>query len=174
MKIFLIGFMGCGKTTLGKKFAVKQGFELLDLDHEIERVTGDTVANYFSANGEEAFRKLESETLKNYRYAENCIIATGGGTPCFFDNMDWMNANGTTVYIEMSAVSLAKRLEKGMAKRPLLRGLTPEGVVDFIENKLTERGPYYHQARITLNGHSLSPEIILQAVTNENQVYPED
>lgn len=168
MKIFLIGFMGCGKTTLGKKFAVKQGFELLDLDHEIERVSGDTVANYFSANGEEAFRKLESETLKNYPYAENCIIATGGGTPCFFDNMDWMNANGTTVYIELSPVALAKRLEKGMAKRPLLRGLTPEGVVGFITNKLTERGPYYHQAKITLGGFGLNPDVILKAVMEDN------
>lgn len=167
MKIFLIGFMGCGKTTLGKKLAVKHGFELLDLDHEIERLTGDTVAGYFSVHGEDAFRKLESETLKNYSYAENCIIATGGGTPCFFDNMDWMNANGTTVYIELSAVSLAKRLEKGIAKRPLLRGLTAEGVVDFIEDKLTVRGPFYQQAKITLSGISLRPDDILQAVTGQ-------
>lgn len=164
MKIFLIGFMGCGKTTLGKKIAAKQGIELLDLDHEIERITGTTVANYFALEGEEAFRKLESETLKNYAYAEHCIIATGGGTPCFFDNMEWMNANGTTVYIQLSAVALAKRLEKGIAKRPLLRGLTAEGVVDFIENKLTERGPFYEQAGITLSGISLGPDDIIRAV----------
>ncbi|MCX2481368.1 shikimate kinase [Pedobacter sp. MC2016-15] len=169
MKIFLIGFMGCGKTTLGKKLAKKQGFELVDLDHAIEHATGTTVANYFATHGEEAFRKLESETLKNHPYAENCVIATGGGTPCFFDNMEWMNANGTTVYIELSPVSLAKRLEKGMAKRPLLQNLTAEGVVDFIRNKLTERGPFYKQAKVTLNGMSLTADGIRDAVNNLNQ-----
>jgi shikimate kinase len=167
MKIFLIGFMGCGKTTLGKKLAKKQEFELVDLDHAIERTTGSTVANYFSAHGEEAFRKLESDTLKNYPYAENCIIATGGGTPCFFDNMEWMNANGITVYIELSAVSLAKRLEKGMAKRPLLSGLSPKGVVEFIENKLIERAPFYQQAKVTLSGINLTAEGIRYAVSEQ-------
>ena len=168
MKIFLIGFMGCGKTTLGKKLAKKQAFELVDLDHAIEQATGSSVANYFSVHGEEAFRKLESDTLKNYPYAENCIIATGGGTPCFFDNMEWMNANGTTVYIELSAVSLAKRLEKGMAKRPLLSGLSPKGVVEFIENKLKERGPFYQQAKIKLSGLNLTAEGIRDAVSGQD------
>jgi shikimate kinase len=168
MKIFLIGFMGCGKTTLGKKFAKKQGFELVDLDHAIEQATGGTVADYFSVHGEEAFRKLESETLKNYPYAENCVIATGGGTPCFFDNMEWMNSNGTTVYIELSPVSLAKRLEKGMAKRPLLQGLTAKGIVEFIENKLKERSPFYKQARVILSGISLNAEGIRDAVLNQD------
>jgi shikimate kinase len=168
MKIFLIGFMGCGKTTLGKKLAAKQGFELVDLDHEIERLTGTTVAGYFSDHGEEAFRKLESDTLKNHPYAENCVIATGGGTPCYFDNMDWMNANGITVYIELSAVSLAKRLEKGMSKRPLLNNLTEEGVVRFIEEKLAERGEYYRKARITLSGINLTADDIRAALMAES------
>jgi len=168
MKIFLIGFMGCGKTTLGKKLAAKQGFELVDLDHEIERLTGTTVADYFSVHGEEAFRKLESDTLKNHPYAENCVIATGGGTPCYFDNMDWMNANGITVYIELSAVSLAKRLEKGMAKRPLLRNLTPDGVVHFIEGKLEERGDYYRKAKLILSGINLTADDIRAALLAES------
>jgi shikimate kinase len=168
MKIFLIGFMGCGKTTLGKKFAKKQGFELVDLDHAIEQATGSTVADYFSAHGEEAFRKLESETLKNYPYADHTVIATGGGTPCFFDNMEWMNTNGTTVYIELSPVALAKRLEKGMAKRPLLRGLSAKGIVEFIENKLIERGPFYQQASIILSGINLTADGILNAVLGQD------
>jgi len=168
MKIFLIGFMGCGKTTLGKKLAAKQGFELVDLDHEIERLTGTTVADYFSVHGEEAFRKLESDTLKNHPYAENCVIATGGGTPCYFNNMDWMNANGITVYIELSAVSLAKRLEKGMAKRPLLRNLTPDGVVHFIEGKLEERGDYYRKAKLILSGINLTADDIRAALLAES------
>jgi shikimate kinase len=167
MKIFLIGFMGCGKTTLARKLAAKQGFELVDLDHEIERLTGTTVADYFSVHGEDAFRKLESDTLKNYPYAENCVIATGGGAPCYFDNMDWMNENGVTVYIELSAVSLAKRLEKGMAKRPLLRNLSEEGVVHFIEGKLEERNVFYQRAKLILSGINLTADTIYAAILAE-------
>ncbi|HEY0177542.1 MAG TPA: shikimate kinase [Pedobacter sp.] len=164
MKIFLIGFMGCGKTTLGRKLAAKLGYALIDLDHQIESITGETVADYFSANGEDAFRKLESNTLKTYDYAENSVISTGGGTPCYFDNMDWMNENGITVYIEMSAISLAKRLEKGMAKRPLLNNLTEEGVIRFIEEKLAERETYYKKAAVILNGMSLTADMVREAI----------
>ena len=160
MKIFLIGFMGCGKSTLGRKLATRLGYTLVDLDHQIEKITGITVANYFSANGEEAFRKLESETLKTFDYPKNCVIATGGGTPCYFDNMEWMNANGVSIYIEMTPLALAKRLEQGIAKRPLLSNLSKEGIVHFIENKLEERNPFYKKATYILNGINLTPEQI--------------
>lgn len=160
MKIFLIGFMGCGKSTLGRKLATRLGYTLVDLDHQIEKITGSTVANYFSANGEDAFRKLESETLKTFDYPKNCVIATGGGTPCYFDNMEWMNANGLTIYIEMTPLALAKRLEQGIAKRPLLSNLSEEGIVQFIENKLEERNPFYKKATHILNGINLTPEQI--------------
>ncbi|KIO77311.1 shikimate kinase [Pedobacter lusitanus] len=160
MKIFLIGFMGCGKSTLGRKLATKLGYDLIDLDHQIEKNTGSSVGDYFSAHGEDAFRKLESETLKSLDYPKNCVIATGGGTPCFFDNIDWMNENGTTIYIKMAAPALAKRLESGMAKRPLLRNLTAEGVVEFIENKLAEREGFYNKASLVLSGISLTADDI--------------
>lgn len=160
MKIFLIGFMGCGKSTLGRKLATRLGYTLVDLDHQIEKSTKGTVAEYFSANGEEAFRELESKMLKEFDYPKNCVVATGGGTPCFFDNMDWMNANGLTVYIEMTPLSLAKRLEQGIAKRPLLSNLSEEGIVHFIENKLEERNPFYQKAAVILNGVSLTAEHI--------------
>jgi shikimate kinase len=164
MKIFLIGFMGCGKTTLGKKLAAKLGYELVDLDHQIEHLVGSTVADYFSSHGEHLFRKLESDTLKGHQYAQNSVISTGGGTPCYFDNMDWMNENGITVYIQMSAISLAKRLENGRAKRPLLRDLTEEGVIEFIENKLGEREEFYNKAAVILNGNSLTADMIRAAI----------
>ncbi|WP_158798208.1 shikimate kinase [Pedobacter sp. L105] len=160
MKIFLIGFMGCGKSTLGRKLATKLGYDLIDLDHQIEVITGGSVADYFAVNGEEVFRKLESDTLKGFDYPKNCVIATGGGTPCYFDNMDWINKNGTSVYIEMSPLALAKRLEKGIAKRPLLSSLSEESLVHFIHNKLEEREGFYHQATITLNGVNLTADII--------------
>jgi shikimate kinase len=160
MKIFLIGFMGCGKSTLGRKLATRLGYTLIDLDHQIEKIANSTIANYFSANGEEAFRKLESETLKTLDYPKNCVVATGGGTPCYFDNMDWMNANGLTIYIEMTPLALAKRLEQGIAKRPLLSNLSEEGIVHFIENKLEERNVFYKKAKYSLNGINLTPEQI--------------
>lgn len=158
MKIFLTGFMGCGKTTLAKKLSARLGYELVDLDHEIEKQAGTTVGDYFALHGESAFRELESQTLKTFPYQENSVIATGGGTPCYFDNMDWMNLNGLTIYIEMSPEALAKRLENGKAKRPLLRDLDEQGIVDFITQKLEERNPYYRKASLVVNGISLTAE----------------
>lgn len=164
MKIFLIGFMGCGKSTLGKKLAVKMAYDLIDLDHKVEEAAGSTIADYFSAHGEDTFRRLESDTLKNWEYPKNCIVATGGGTPCFFDNMDWMNANGLTIYIDMPAIALAKRLEKGAAKRPLLKGLSEAALVNFIEEKLEDRRPFYQKSRLMISGINLTPDILRAAI----------
>ena len=158
MKIFLIGFMGCGKSTMGKKLAGKLGYEFIDLDHQIEQSIGTTIADYFSVHGEAAFRNLESETLKTFDYPVNAVIATGGGTPCFFDNMEWMNASGLSVYIEMSAVALAKRLESGKEKRPLLKNLNEPELIAFIENKLNEREVFYKRALLTVNGINLTAD----------------
>lgn len=167
MKIFLIGFMGCGKSTLGRKLALKMGYELVDLDHKLEEHTGCTIATFFATHGEDAFRTMESETLKALAYPKNSIIATGGGSPCYFDNMDWMNANGLTIYIDMSAAALASRLEKGIAKRPLLEGLNEEALVHFIEEKLAGRRRFYEKAKIRISGINLSPDILHAAILAE-------
>lgn len=166
MKIFLIGFMGCGKSTLGKKLAVKLGYDFVDLDHQIEKNIGTTIGSYFAAHGEAAFRKLESETLKTFSYPANAVIATGGGTPVFFDNMDWMNANGLTLYIEMSPAALAKRLESGKEKRPLLRDLHDDALIEFIEHKLAERDGFYKQAALILDGINLNADEMRVAILN--------
>jgi shikimate kinase len=158
MKIFLIGFMGCGKSTTGKKLAKRLGYDFIDLDHEMEKQTGSTIANYFALHGEDAFRQLESGTLKEFDYPTNCVVATGGGAPCYFDNMDWMNSNGLTVYINMSPAALAQRLEKGRAKRPLLRDLSEEQLIAFIEGKLAERDGFYSRASMIVNGVNLSAD----------------
>ncbi|MCD0486643.1 shikimate kinase [Pedobacter sp. MC2016-14] len=164
MKIFLIGFMGCGKTTMGKKLAKTLEYPVIDLDHEIEKVTGMPVSAYFAKEGEPAFRALESKLLKEFNYPDHCVVATGGGTPCFYDNMEWMTANGTSVYIQMPALALAKRLENGKEKRPLLRDLDEAGIVDFITQKLLERDPFYTKAKVIVNGLNLSPELLKQAI----------
>ncbi|HKG05456.1 MAG TPA: shikimate kinase [Pedobacter sp.] len=168
MKVFLIGFMGCGKSTMGRKLARKLDYVFIDLDHEVEGAAGMSVGDYFTANGEDAFRQLESRTLKEFSYPVNCIVATGGGAPCFFDNMDWMNSNGLAIYIHMTPQALAKRLENGKEKRPLLRGLDEAGMVAFITAKLAERSLFYNQASRTVEGVSLTTDTLIELLASQD------
>jgi shikimate kinase len=158
MKIFLIGFMGSGKTTLGRKLASRMNYEFIDLDHKLEQQVELSIAEYFSFFGEDSFRKLEKEILRKTQYPENVVISTGGGLPCFFDNMDWMKANGKVVYLNLSPKTLADRLEAGKEERPLLQDKHGEALVTFIEKKLEEREPFYSQANIIADGLSLTAE----------------
>lgn len=158
MRIFLIGFMGCGKTTLGKKLALKLNYEFIDLDQHIEERAGMSVGNYFSNHGEDAFRELESEVLKSTAYPINCIISTGGGTPCYFDNMEFMNHTGVTTYIYMTPEALAKRLAQGKHKRPLIKDMDEEQLIRFIETKLSERNTWYRRSFLSLSGINITPE----------------
>ncbi|MFA6084125.1 shikimate kinase [Mucilaginibacter sp.] len=163
-RIFLIGFMGCGKTSWGKKLASGLGYDFIDLDHVLEAHAGMTIPEYFSAHGEEEFRKLESEILKTTEYPENAIVSTGGGLPCFFDHMEWMNSHGQTLYIQLSPKALASRLENPKTARPVLQGKTGDELVAFIEHKLAEREDYYLQATHTINGIDLSVEKLAEVI----------
>ncbi len=156
--IFLIGFMGSGKTTLGRKLASKLGYPFMDLDHILEAQAGMTIAQYFSEFGEDAFRKLESEVLQQTNYPRHAVISTGGGLPCFFDNMDWINAHGKSVYIRLSPKMLANRLENEKDQRPLLREKHGEQLIAFIGEKLKERDVFYTRATIIADGLSLTAE----------------
>jgi shikimate kinase len=169
MRIFLIGFMGCGKTTLGKKLASRLGYPFIDLDHQLERDAGLSITEYFAAHGEEAFRKFENQVLKHTPYAEDCVIATGGGAPCYYDNMEVMNSMGQTVYIEMPAWALAKRLEHGKHKRPLLKDMNEEELIAFISAKLLEREPYYKQAKYIVTGIDLNAERLHAALSEQQK-----
>jgi len=163
--IFLIGFMGCGKTTLGRKLASRLGYEFMDLDHILEAQVGMSIAEYFSSFGEDAFRRLESEVLKQTKYPENTVVSTGGGLPCFFDNMDWMNAHGKTVYIKLSPKALADRLENEKYKRPVLREHQGNDLVAFIAGKLDERDKFYLQASVVADGLNLTAEKVEAILT---------
>jgi shikimate kinase len=163
--IFLVGFMGCGKTTLGRKLASRLGCMFMDLDHILEVQEGMSIGEYFAKHGEEAFRNVESQVLKQTPYPENAVVATGGGLPCFFDNMDWMNALGKTVYIKLTPKTLADRLENEKEERPLLKEHHGEALVAFIADKLADREHFYKQATIVANGLSLTAEKLEQLLS---------
>ncbi|MCC8424648.1 shikimate kinase [Mucilaginibacter sp. UR6-11] len=158
MRIFFIGFMGCGKTTWSRKLANYLGYECLDLDHILEAKAGMSIADYFTQYGQDAFRQLESSILKETDYPENAVVSTGGGLPCFFDNMEWMNTNGQTLYIKLSPKTLAERLDKGKSTRPLIQGLHGDELVAFIAEKLAEREGFYQQATHIVNGIDITVE----------------
>lgn len=164
MKIFLVGFMGCGKTTIGRKLASKLGWAFIDLDAAIEENTGRSIPDYFKEQGEPAFRKKESEILKGLDYPENAVVATGGGAPCYFDNMEWMKKQGVTVYISLTPASLALRLERAEGERPVLQSFKGAALVGFIAGKLSERLTYYEQADIILKGNGLTANKLWAAV----------
>src|ERR1700744_4734118 len=164
MKVFVVGFMGCGKTKWGGKLAAHLGYEFIDLDQVLEEKAGMTIAEYFSSFGEGAFRELESSILKETEYPENVIVSTGGGLPFFFDNMAWMNANGKTLYIQLSPATLADRLENAKTKRPVLQDRTGDELIAFIATKLAERAPFYEQATHIINGIDLSVERLEEAL----------
>lgn len=158
MKVFLVGFMGSGKTTIGKKLANYLKYDFIDLDKLIEAKAGMSIVDYFAAHGEEQFRELEREVLQKTSYPEHVIIATGGGAPCYGDNMDWMNQNGTVAYLSMNPRGLASRLEHSTADRPLIKHLKNEDLVNFIADKLKEREPFYNKAKYVVSASDLTAE----------------
>lgn len=154
--VFLVGFMGSGKTTWGQKVAKKTGRTFIDLDDVLVRNVGMPIADYFTQYGEAAFRQLESQTLKGLPLTEPTVVSTGGGTPCYFDNMAWMNQTGTTIYFYLPPKALWDRLtQTDIASRPALKGLSGPALLAEITAKLADRSPYYEQATHTVHHLSL-------------------
>lgn len=150
-RIYIIGFMGSGKSTYGKELAAELGYDFLDLDEAITKKAGISISQIFEKQGEEHFRKLESEALKETANLKNHVIATGGGTPCFHDQMQWMNEHGKTVYLKMFDGDLYARLQEEQEERPLIKGKSEEEFQDFIYKTLRERAVFYHQAEILID-----------------------
>ncbi|WP_240755350.1 shikimate kinase [Pedobacter sp. SYP-B3415] len=161
--IFLVGFMGCGKSTKAKQLAQRLGCPVIDLDDELVRRAGQSITEYFAAHGEAGFRELERDTLRQFDYPQTCVVATGGGLPCFHDNMKWINDHGHSVYLKMEPAQLVSRLQK-REKRPLIKDMDDATLLNFIAQKLEERNPFYNQSKIILNAFDLSAEQLEQAV----------
>lgn len=150
-RIIIVGYMGAGKTTVGKALAKELGMQFYDLDWYIEGRMHKTVPQLFDERGEEGFRRIEHNMLHEVAEFEDVIISCGGGTPCFFDNIDYMNSQGQVVYLKASPEVLQKHLMMGKTERPLLRGKSPEELTDFIRGQLERREPFYNKARYTIN-----------------------
>lgn len=150
-RIILIGYMGAGKTTVGKALSKELGITFYDLDWYIESRMRKTVAQIFAERGEEGFRKIEHNMLHEVAEFENVIISCGGGTPCFFDNMDYMNQQGQVVWLKADPEVLYRHLLMARVERPLLKNKSREELLVFIREQLEQREPYYSQARYTLD-----------------------
>lgn len=157
-RIFLTGFMGSGKTYWGSRWAQQYGLPFIDLDAEIEREEGKTIATIFEERGEAYFRQQEAAWLRKRGGDHSFIMACGGGTPCFHNNMPWMNAQGITIYLQASAQRIYDRVVSEKDKRPLLKNTDAHSLQIFIEDKLAEREPFYRQASYVIPVNELHLE----------------
>ena len=161
MKIVLIGYMGAGKTTLGKALAQNMGLQFYDLDWWIEEKAGCTIAQIFAQQGEDAFREMERQALHEVIEKDDIVLSVGGGTPCFFDNIDYMNRQANTVYLNASVETLKAHIRMGGSKRPLVDGKSDEELIEYITASLQKREPYYRQATY---------QVQIATITREEQI----
>ncbi|MBO4462785.1 MAG: shikimate kinase [Prevotella sp.] len=150
-RIILIGYMGAGKTTVGRALAKELGLDFYDLDWYIENRRRKKIPQIFSEEGEEGFRRIEYNMLHEVAEFENVVLSCGGGTPCFFDNIDYMNQQAKVVYLRCSPEVLHAHLLMGKTERPLLKGKSSEELVSFIKEQLNVREPFYNKAHYQLD-----------------------
>ena len=165
MKIFLIGFMGSGKSYWGRKLSEKLNLPFFDLDEQVVSHEGKSISEIFAVHGEEYFRLQEKNTLHLLTEShDSFIMATGGGTPCYFNNIEYMHLSGTTVWINTSQDELFKRLISEKEKRPLISDLTDEQLQGFISKKYSDRRIYYEQADMIIDDETLDLDKLIQKV----------
>lgn len=164
-KVYLIGFMGVGKSTVGKKLAAKLGYQFIDTDVIFQEKFRLNIDSFFTKYGEKLFRKLEYEILKSTLNKENCIISTGGGLPCYLDAMNLINNNGVSIYLEMNPDAIFSRLKNSKQKRPLILNKTEKVLIDYIKKKLEERNPIYTKATLTLPALSINTNSLIKKLS---------
>lgn len=166
-KFFLTGYMGSGKSTVGEKLASKLKYDFIDLDKQIESEYKQTIPEIFATKGEKEFRAMEHNTLKRVIEKDNLVIACGGGTPCYYNNMELMNNNGVTVYLKMSVDALVNRLMNAKIKRPLIENKTEGELREFVNRQLEKREDIYHLAQYTVKGKDLNVDELVSFVKNQ-------
>lgn len=164
MRISLLGYMGSGKSTFGKKLAKKLNLEFIDLDNFIEDSVGKSIPEIFSEKGEEVFREFEKKSLRTVLGKRNVLISLGGGTPCFGDNMEEVNNESISIYLDLPPKALFSRLKNVKASRPLIADKNDVELLSFIETHLSERDSYYKRARIVFNPIQEKEEKLLELI----------
>lgn len=165
MRIFLIGFMGSGKTHWGKALAGKLQLPFYDLDQVIAESQGKSITAIFAEEGEENFRQLEKDLLHDIVEKHPAIVLScGGGTPCFFKNIDFMKKHGTVVWLNSSIEALAERLKKEKQERPLIRDISDEDLRSYILKKMNDRRLYYEQADVHVTEETVSLDSLIQQI----------
>ena len=166
-RIFLIGYMGAGKTTVGHELAKQMELTFIDLDLYIEARYHKTIRELFAEKGEADFREIERKALHEVADFEDVLVSTGGGAPCFFDNIDFMVSTGTTVYLRVSADELAARLEPCKQTRPIIQHLSGDELKQFIEKNLEKREPFYSKASIIFDAEEMLTETDVKNIVGE-------
>lgn len=168
-RIILIGYMASGKTTLGKKLANKLNIPFIDVDAKIEELEGCSISEIFLHKGEKGFRLLETDFLKTYNFPESFVLSTGGGMPCFNDNMDLLNKIGVTFYLKRPVKELVNRIVNAKEKRPLVEGKSIEELESFINETLLLRSPFYESSQYILNRENQTVEEIIDCLNSSNE-----
>ncbi|MDR2627592.1 MAG: shikimate kinase [Dysgonamonadaceae bacterium] len=166
-RFFLIGYMGAGKTTIGKKMAQQLNLDFIDLDHFIEKRYHRTISQIFAEKGESNFREIEARTLDEVADFENIVLSTGGGTPCFHNNLQRMNDTGITIYLKVSPEELARRLEICKNSRPLIKDKTQDELKTFIAENLLKREMFYNRTSIILEAEKMMTRTDIQHTVNQ-------
>ena len=162
--IVLVGFPGSGKSTIGRRLSARLSFPFYDTDSYFEEKYHITISDFFTKYGEEFFRICEHQVLTELLSLPPCVIATGGGTPCFFDSMSLIQSSDLSVYIKLSSKSLSDRLLHSKKVRPLLLGKSPEQLMAYIDEILPQRELYYSQAEICVKGENIDVSVLVDSV----------
>lgn len=169
MRIFLVGYMGVGKSTVAGRLANAMNLDKVDLDNFIETQERRTIPEIFESEGESGFRGIERKWLNEMAELDEVVIACGGGAPCFYDNMEVMNSLGITVYLKMDPKSIVYRLLNSNAERPLIAGKSEKQLLKYVHQSLEERREYYEQSKIEINALGFNPskmEQLIEAIVN--------
>lgn len=164
MRIYLVGYMSAGKSTTAKRLANRLGMEAFDTDRLFEARYKISINDFFHKYDANLYRRLETQILHDTLQYDNAVIATGGGTPCFNGNMDWMNQHGFTIFLKISPQSAITRLSQSKVKRPLVYERPAEELADFIQNNYAERMPFYEKAQLTFKGEDLDIEALMALI----------